>query len=127
MNESLCEKIREAFAGVKLGNGVGLHEAQGLDDYEDPGTCASYRANDEKEDWGRIPAEEMNHCCSSLSFFDAEGMRYSETAQLNRKNNNRRFCQYPGLSGTDHEPVACGTGMSRRGNGHVTFTLFSKS
>jgi hypothetical protein len=76
MNEALCSTIQRAFSGVKLGDGVGLQQAQGLDDYEDTATCARYRANDEKDDWSRIPVEELNRCNSSLSFFDAEGMRF---------------------------------------------------
>lgn len=82
MNEALCEQIREAFAGVRLGGGIGLREGQGLDDREDEATCARLRADDEKEDWSRIPAKELNRCSSSLSFFDAEGMRFHLPAYL---------------------------------------------
>jgi hypothetical protein len=82
MNDALCSMIREAFAGVKLGDGVGLQQAQGLDDYEDDATCVRYRENDEKDDWTRIPVEELNRCNSSLSFFDAEGMRFHLPAYL---------------------------------------------
>ena len=82
MNEILCSKIREAFAGVKLGKGIGLHEADGQDDYEDAATCASYRASDEKDDWSRIPVEKLNKCFSSLSYFDPESMRFHLPAFL---------------------------------------------
>lgn len=74
--------IEAAFAGVTLGGGVGLQEAQGLDDYADDETRAAYRATDEKDDWHRIPAEELQRCNSSLSFFDAEGMRFHLPAYL---------------------------------------------
>ncbi|RYD49965.1 MAG: hypothetical protein EOP83_24555 [Verrucomicrobiaceae bacterium] len=76
-----CE-IRVAFKGVTLGNGVGLLEAQGLDDHEDAATCARYRDKDEKEDWEKISSEALNSCYSSLSFFDAEGMRFHLPAYL---------------------------------------------
>ena len=82
MNEALCNRIREAFAGVTLGSGIGLQQAQGLDDYENEAICARYRASDEKEDWTRISASELNRCNSSLSFFDAEGMRFHLPAYL---------------------------------------------
>ena len=78
----ICEVIREAFAGVKLGQGVGLMQAQGLDDYADDKTLAAYRAQDEKDDWSRIPVEKLNQCYSSPSFFDAEGMRFHLPAYL---------------------------------------------
>lgn len=82
MNEALCNTIREAFAGVTLGRGVGLQEAQGIDDYEDADTCSRYRATDQKEDWSCIPVSVLNRCNSSLSFFDAEGMRFHLPAFL---------------------------------------------
>jgi hypothetical protein len=82
MNNALCKSIREAFAGVTLGGGVGLRQAQGIDDHQDKATCARYRASDEKEDWTRIPVSELNCCNSSLSFFDAEGMRFHLPAYL---------------------------------------------
>ncbi|MDI1315026.1 DUF6714 family protein [Prosthecobacter sp.] len=78
----LCGIIETAFHDVKLGTGIGLHEALGLDDYANAATCAAYREKDEKEDWRRIAAEELNGCHSSLSFFDAEGMRFHLPAFL---------------------------------------------
>lgn len=74
--EVLCRQIEGAFAGVTLGLGVGLMEGQGLDDYEDEKTRAMYREQDEKDDWQRIPVENLNRCRSSLSFFDCFGMRF---------------------------------------------------
>ena len=79
---AIAALIREAFSGVTLGDGIGLREAQGLDDYADAKTCAAYRAGDEKSDWSRICSEELNHCYSSLSFFDAQGMRFHLPAFL---------------------------------------------
>lgn len=78
----LCEFIETSFHGVTLGSGIGLFQAQGLDYYEDEATCASYREKDEKEDWRRITSEDLNRCHSSLSFFDAEGMRFHLPAFL---------------------------------------------
>ena len=78
----LCRMIEEAFRDVKLGNGVGLFQAQGLDDYADEATCAAYREKDEKDDWRRITSENLCRCDSSLSFFDAEGMRFHLPAYL---------------------------------------------
>lgn len=80
--EEICRMIEFAFAEVKLGNGVGLVEGQGLDDYADEETCARYRADDEKDAWHRIPTERLNQFHSSLSFFDAEGMRFHLPAFL---------------------------------------------
>ena len=80
--QEVCRTIETAFAGVTLGDGVGLQQGQGLDDYADAATCAAYREKDEKDDWRRIPTEALNRCNSSLSFFDAEGMRFHLPAYL---------------------------------------------
>lgn len=78
----LCSLIEEAFASVTLGNGVGLHEGLGHDDNADVATCAAYREGDEKDDWRGIPVDALNGYHSSLSFFDAEGMRFHLPAFL---------------------------------------------
>ena len=78
----VAELIREAFQGIGLGNGVGLMQGQGLDDYADSKTIAAYRSKDEKDDWSIIPISDLNSCHSSLSFFDAEGMRFHLPAFL---------------------------------------------
>ena len=80
--DAVIEKIREAFRHVVLGNGVGLFQGQGIDDYEDDATCQTYRERDEKMHWEAIPVENLNKYYSSLSFFDAEGMRFHLPAFL---------------------------------------------
>jgi hypothetical protein len=80
--QQIIEMIDAAFSRVTLGNGIGLHQAQGLDDYADERTCAALRAKDEKADWHRIDRSTLNACHSSLSFFDAEGMRFHLPAFL---------------------------------------------
>ena len=74
--------IRAAFAQVQLGDGVGLRQGQGLDNYADDKTLVTYRSQDEKGDWSAIPAEDLDQCYSSLSFFDPEGMRFHLPAYL---------------------------------------------
>lgn len=74
--------IRVAFAGVTLGNGIGLRQANGLDDYADPRTLAALRLQDEKHDWQAISFEDLDRFYCSLSFFDAEGMRFHLPAYL---------------------------------------------
>ena len=80
--QAVCSVIRTAFKDVKLGNGVGLWQAQGIDDCDDEATWSAYREKDEKEDWQRITTDDLNHCYSSKSFFDAEGMRFHLPAYL---------------------------------------------
>lgn len=80
--QAITAKIRDAFSGVRLGEGIGLWQAQGIDAYADESVIADYRLADEKEDWSRITSEALNVCNSSLSFFDAEGMRFHLPAYL---------------------------------------------
>jgi hypothetical protein len=81
-SSALRSRICAAFEGVTLGRGVGLYEAQGIDDHESAEVCQQLRERDEKEDWARITPEDLNNCYSSLSFFDAEGMRFHIPAYL---------------------------------------------
>ncbi|MFS8057021.1 hypothetical protein QD357_30090 [Rhizobium sp. BR 317] len=74
--------IRDAFACVALGGGVGLNEAQALDDYSSDEVRAACRADDEKNDWAAITIEALNNHSGSPSFFDAEGMRFHLPAYL---------------------------------------------
>lgn len=75
-------RIRDAFRGVVLGRGIGLWQGQAIDDYAGRAAEEEARARDEKDDWSRIPVELLNGCHSSLSFFDAEGMRFHLPAYL---------------------------------------------
>lgn len=74
--DALCERVRDAFAEVKLGDGVGLFEGQAIDDYETEQVRRQKRERDEKEYWNRIETRHLNACSSSLSFFDSLGMRF---------------------------------------------------
>jgi hypothetical protein len=78
----VADLIRTAFHDVCLGNGVGLRQARGLDDYANAATLEEYRSKDEKDDWSKIPLEDLNHYRDTLSFFDAEGMRFHLPAFL---------------------------------------------
>ena len=73
---TLKRVIHDAFDGVRLGQGVGLWEGQALDDYECFETRQQARLRDEKVSWEKVSVEDLNRCASSLSFFDAEGMRF---------------------------------------------------
>lgn len=78
----VADLVRKAFRGVILGKGVGLRQGHGLDDYADSETLAAHRAQDEKRDWSAIPIDELRQYSDSLSFFDAEGMRFHLPAFL---------------------------------------------
>ena len=72
MNPELEHQIRSAFAGVTLGDGIGLWEGNAIDDY---GPRAPARAKDIRDDWSKIPQEDLR-TNSALCYVDAEGMRF---------------------------------------------------
>lgn len=77
MNKALViESIRKAFCNVKLGDGIGLWEARAVDDYQSEDVQRKKREMDEKEDWSSFTPDVLQKCHSSLSFFDANGMRF---------------------------------------------------
>ncbi len=80
--DDLCSAIEVAFAGVTLDDGIGLWQAQGIDDYECDEKCAEFRRGDEKRNWKLISTETLDRCASSLSFFDAKGFRFHLPAFL---------------------------------------------
>jgi hypothetical protein len=74
--EELLNQIEAAFQGVKLEDGIGLSEANAIDDYEDAAFRKKCRSNDEKNDWKIIHSNHLNSNYCSLSYFDAKGMRF---------------------------------------------------
>lgn len=80
--QEVSSKIRNAFRGVKLGDGVGLFEGRALDDYADDATRHACRAKDERHNWEEIPKERLESYNDALCFLDAEGMRFHLPAFL---------------------------------------------
>ena len=80
--QELCAVVEAAFAGVTLGDGVGLRQGNGKDDWEDAVTLAALRAEDEKEDWRALSSEVLNKYNWALTYFDPEGMRFHLPAFL---------------------------------------------
>ncbi len=74
--EELIQQILLAFKDVKLEKGVGLIEAQAIDMYASPEERSEYRSRDETENWDKIPVSHLYRYWDSISFFDAEGMRF---------------------------------------------------
>jgi len=72
----LRAKIVEAFDGVSLAGGIGLRQADGVDDRKPDDVCRLLREGDEKDDWRRIPQDELNRYSGSLTFLDPAGMRF---------------------------------------------------
>jgi len=89
--EYIKSEIIAAFIDVKLKDGIGLWEAQAIDDYESKAHQATARNKDIKDNWQLLTNDDLFHCDSSLSYFDAQGMLFHIpafiTAELNDKLN----------------------------------------
>lgn len=72
----LISAITSVFKDVKLEEGISLSEANAIDDYKDKQFREECRKNDEKDRWDTIPSSVLNENYTSLSFFDAKGMRF---------------------------------------------------
>lgn len=75
----LIEKIAIAFKDVTLEDGVSLHEARALDDYED-GKKA--RLIDWKIQWQEIPANWIEKFYDVFVFMDAKGLQHAIPAYM---------------------------------------------
>jgi hypothetical protein len=74
--QKIISNIKSAFRDVQLEDGIGLFEAQGIDDYKPREQQLKLRLKDEKEDWLKISAADLRNAMSSLPFFDAKGVRF---------------------------------------------------
>lgn len=80
--DQVIGRISVAFGDIKLGGGIGLFEADGLDDYASDEELRRLRASDEKQDWKRISTADLSRCYSSPSFFDPQGFVFHLPAFL---------------------------------------------
>lgn len=92
--QRVAELVRDAFRGETLGDGVGLRQAEGMDHYEPASILAALSLEDEKLNWRRIPVSELNDYCNSLSYLDAEGMRFLLPAYLLAELNNELTIEF---------------------------------
>jgi hypothetical protein len=70
--------IEDAFKNVVLGDGIGIYEAEAIDNYASDKNTIKARAKDREEwkRWTEIPKEVLEVASSSLCFMDIEGMRF---------------------------------------------------
>ncbi len=75
--QAVEERIRAAFAGVTLGNGVSLHQAQVIDNYGEGVTQAEFARlplSEETQRWDRVTFEELES--DNVAHLDPEGFRF---------------------------------------------------
>ncbi|HEY4211337.1 MAG TPA: DUF6714 family protein [Steroidobacteraceae bacterium] len=76
-------QIRQAFAGVMLGSGISLRQAQVIDRFDDGVTDADFDALPRAEvtnSWVDVPFDELERDC--VAHLDEDGLRYYLPALL---------------------------------------------
>ncbi len=75
---TIRELVEEAFKLVKLENGVGLYEAEAIDNYASEGEILEAKERDRKswEEWNQIPALVISTFYTVLNFVDPKGMKF---------------------------------------------------
>jgi hypothetical protein len=74
--ESVVQSIREAFADVRKGSGIGLREAIAIDDWATPEEQARARAKDTEEHWWNLVEDAEEDLQTALTFTDREGFKF---------------------------------------------------
>ena len=74
----IVKLIEDAFKNVVLGDGIGIYEAEAIDNYASENKTIKARAKDREEwkRWTEIPKEVLEVSGSALCFMDLEGMRF---------------------------------------------------
>ena len=75
---TLASTIKDAFGSVLLGNGIGVYEAEAIDNYKSQKEIAEAREKDRSvwKYWGEIPENVIRTFSDALCFVDPEGMRF---------------------------------------------------
>lgn len=97
--ELVVQQIEAAFAGVLLGDGVSLREADVIDNFGSPAQRRAARKQDELTDWRCIPDADLARYDWCLSFFDAQGLRFHLPAYLRFALRNYRTSSSASING----------------------------
>lgn len=80
--KDLIISIERAFDKVTLFDGVGIYEADAIDDYASEEVRKREREKDIRDDWKSIPDGLIDQYFSVLSFMDDKGLRFSIPAYM---------------------------------------------
>lgn len=80
LQAALVERIRAAFAGLRVGEDTLLYLSSEAEDagwnIMDTASLARLRKLEVRDDWEQIPADWLSICGDGFTYMDAEGMRY---------------------------------------------------
>ena len=73
-------EVRRAFAGVSLRDGIGLREADGMDDHRSERELSALRETDEREDWSKISFDDLHRHAAGWWYMNAAGLLFHTPA-----------------------------------------------
>jgi hypothetical protein len=73
---AVIASIRNAFEDVRLGDGVSLHQARALDDWEPAARALTARENDREMNWYDLAEEKLRHFSDVFPFLDLRGWSF---------------------------------------------------
>jgi hypothetical protein len=76
LRSSIIAEITAAFEGVQLKDGVTLHQARAMDDYESLEAQRKVRLNDTEHRWQDISDEKLRHFHDVFPYLDYTGFRF---------------------------------------------------
>ena len=80
--DSAIAQIEHAFNDTRLGDGIGLREANAIDDYASDIERQIQRRFDEKQNWRNITSKTLNEYYVAPTFLDAKGFHFHLPAFL---------------------------------------------
>ena len=80
--KQLVENIEKAFRDVSLCEGIGIYEAEAIDDCASDEIIENKRERDIRDDWKQIPDDVIDEYYSALSFMDEAGLRFAIPAYM---------------------------------------------
>ena len=79
---ALIHQIEDAFEGIQLGTGIGIHQAMAIDAYSSDKEIERAKRLDCWEDWRDIPDHVMEQGEAALCFMDAKGILFALPAYM---------------------------------------------
>jgi hypothetical protein len=80
--DEIIREIESAFAGVTLGDGIGVFEAWAIDRNASDKELKKARERDCRNDWKEISESDLEEHYSALCFMDDDGVRFSLPAYM---------------------------------------------
>lgn len=80
--EQLIASIEKEFEGVALKNGIGVYEADAVDNNASQERLEKERVKDIRDDWRKLSDDLIDQYDSVLSFMDEDGLRFAIPAYM---------------------------------------------